>query len=51
MSNPTDVVKQIKNAARRKFSADDKICIVPEGLSPLEDGIGEVKSILLQLNY
>jgi transposase len=32
MSNPNDVVKQIKNVTRRKFSADDKIRIVLEGL-------------------
>jgi len=32
MNNPNDVVKQIKNATRRKFSADDKIRIVLEGL-------------------
>lgn len=32
MSKSNDVVKQIKRAARRKFSADDKIRIVLEGL-------------------
>jgi transposase len=32
MSSSNDVVKQIKNAAKRKFSADDKIRIVLEGL-------------------
>lgn len=32
MSKPNDVVKKIKRATRRKFSADDKIRIVLEGL-------------------
>jgi len=32
MSKPNDVVKQIKRATRRKFSADEKIRIVLEGL-------------------
>ncbi len=32
MSKPNDVVKQIKRATRRKFSADQKIRIVLEGL-------------------
>ena len=32
MSKPNDVVKQIKKAPRRKFSAEDKIRIVLEGL-------------------
>jgi len=32
MSKPDDVVKQIRNSTRRKFSADDKIRIVLEGL-------------------
>ncbi len=32
MSKPNDVVRQIKKATRRKFSADDKIRIVLEGL-------------------
>lgn len=32
MAKPNDVVKQIKRAARRKFSADEKIRIVLEGL-------------------
>ncbi len=32
MSKPNDVVKQIKKATRRKFSADEKIRIVLEGL-------------------
>ena len=32
MSKPNDVVKQIKKATRRKFSAEDKIRIVLEGL-------------------
>ena len=32
MSNPTDVVKQIKRATRKKFAADEKIRVVLEGL-------------------
>ena len=32
MSKPNDVVKQIRKATRRKFSAEDKIRIVLEGL-------------------
>ena len=32
MSKPNNVVKQIKAATRRKFSADEKIRIVLEGL-------------------
>ena len=32
MSKSTDVVKQIKKNTRRKFSADEKIRIVLEGL-------------------
>ncbi len=32
MAKPNDVVKQIKKATRRKFSADEKIRIVLEGL-------------------
>ena len=32
MSNSNDVVKQIRRATRRKFSADEKIRIVLEGL-------------------
>ena len=32
MRKPNDVVKQIKKATRRKFSADEKIRIVLEGL-------------------
>ena len=32
MSQPNDVVKQIRKATRRKFSAEDKIRIVLEGL-------------------
>ena len=32
MSKPNDVVKQIKRATRRKFTADEKIRIVLEGL-------------------
>ena len=32
MSKPNDVVKKIKRATRRKFSADEKIRIVLEGL-------------------
>jgi transposase len=32
MSKPKDVVKQIRKATRRKFSAEDKIRIVLEGL-------------------
>ena len=32
MVQPKDVVKQIKQATRRKFSAEDKIRIVLEGL-------------------
>ena len=32
MAKPKDVVRQIKKATRRKFSADEKIRIVLEGL-------------------
>ncbi len=32
MNKPNNVVKQIKRATRRKFSADEKIRIVLEGL-------------------
>ena len=32
MSKSNDVVKQIRRATRRKFSADEKIRIVLEGL-------------------
>ena len=32
MAEPKDVVKQIRKATRRKFSADEKIRIVLEGL-------------------
>jgi len=32
MTKPNDVIKQIRKATRRKFSADDKIRIVLEGL-------------------
>ena len=32
MSKPNNVVKQIKRATRRKFSAEEKIRIVLEGL-------------------
>ena len=32
MSKPNDVIKQIKKNTRRKFSADEKIRIVLEGL-------------------
>ena len=32
MSKPTDVVTQIRKATRRKFSSEDKIRIVLEGL-------------------
>jgi len=32
MEKSKDVVKKIKNATRRKFSAEDKIQIVLEGL-------------------
>ena len=32
MSKPKDVVKQIKRATRRKFTAEEKIRIVLEGL-------------------
>ena len=32
MSKPNNVVKQIRKATRRKFSADEKIRIVLEGL-------------------
>ena len=32
MTKPNDVVKHIRKATRRKFSADDKIRIVLEGL-------------------
>jgi transposase len=32
MSNPADVVKQIKRATRKKFAADEKIRVVLEGL-------------------
>ncbi len=31
MAEPKDVVKQIRKATRRKFSADEKIRIVLEG--------------------
>ncbi len=32
MSKPSDIVKQIRKSTRRKFSADEKIRIVLEGL-------------------
>jgi transposase len=32
MSEPKEVIKQIRNATRKKFSADEKIRIVLEGL-------------------
>ena len=32
MAEPKDVIKQIRKATRRKFSADEKIRIVLEGL-------------------
>ena len=32
MSKPNDVVRQIRKATRRKFSADEKIRVVLEGL-------------------
>ena len=32
MSKPRDAVKQIRQATRRKNSAEEKICIVLEGL-------------------
>ena len=40
MNEPKDVVRQIKKATRRRFSADDKIRIVLEGLrgeTPISD--------------
>ena len=41
MAKPKDVIKQIKKATRRKFSADDKIRIVLEGLRG-EQSISEI---------
>ena len=41
MKEPKDVVKRIKRATRRKFSADDKIRIVLEGLRG-ETSISEI---------
>jgi transposase len=41
MAKPNDVVTQIKKATRRKFSAEDKIRIVLEGLRG-EQSISEV---------
>jgi len=41
MKEPKDVIKQIKKATRRKFSADDKIRIVLEGLRG-ETSISEI---------
>ena len=32
MAKPKDVIKQIKKATRRQFSADEKIQIILEGL-------------------
>jgi len=32
MAEPKDVIKQIRKATRKKFSAEDKIRIVLEGL-------------------
>lgn len=41
MAQPKDVVRQIKKATRRKFSADEKIRIVLEGLRG-EQSISEI---------
>jgi len=41
MAKPKDVIKQIKKATRRKFSADEKIRIVLEGLRG-ETAISEI---------
>jgi transposase len=41
MAQPKDVVKQVKKATRRRFSADEKIRIVLEGLRG-ERSISEV---------
>ena len=41
MNKPNDVVKRIKKATRRKFTADEKIRIVLEGLRG-EIGISEL---------
>jgi len=41
MAKPKDVVKQIRKATRRKFSADEKIRIVLEGLRG-ETSISEI---------
>jgi transposase len=41
MAQPKDVVKQVKKATRRRFSADEKIRIVLEGLRG-EQSISEV---------
>jgi transposase len=41
MSKPKDVVRQIKKATRRKFSAEEKIRIVLEGLRG-EQSIAEI---------
>jgi transposase len=41
MVKPKDVVKQVKKATRRRFSADEKIRIVLEGLRG-EQSISEV---------
>ena len=41
MAKPKDVIKQIKKATRRRFSADEKIRIVLEGLRG-EQSISEI---------
>jgi len=41
MAKPKDVVRQIKKAARRKFSAEEKIRIILEGLRG-ETAISEI---------
>lgn len=41
MSKPNDVIRQIKKATRRQFSADEKIRIVLEGLRG-ETAISEI---------
>ncbi len=44
----TDVIKQIRRRTRRKFSADEKIRIVLEGLRVLHQGT--VVDFLLELH-
>ena len=53
MSKPKDVVKQIRKATRRKFSAEDKIRIVLEGLRgqvPISD-LCRRESIAVSIYY